>query len=209
MSKRLWARRTTRSESASFHPRVSACISGFYGVKFFPAKLDGVWLLEPEPRADERGFFARTFCEREFAAHGLNTRWPQGNLTRTRHRGMIRGLHWQAEPQPEVKLVRCSAGAIWDVVVDVRRASSTFGRWEAYELTADSGRQLYIPAGFAHGFQCLADGSEVAYLMGEFYVPELARGLRWDDPAVGIPWPVAGPVLSERDRQLPGLGEVR
>ena len=149
-------------------------------MRFTSAKLEGVWLIGPEPRTDERGFFARTYCEQEFAAHGLNTRWPQGNLTRTLRRGMVRGLHWQAEPKPEVKLVRCSAGAIWDVVVDVRRGSPTFGRWEAFELTADNGHQLYIPAGFAHGFQCLADHSEVAYLMGEFYVAELARGLRWD-----------------------------
>ena len=177
-------------------------------MRFTPTKLEGVWLIELEPRTDERGFFARTFCEQQFAAQGLNTRWPQGNLTRTCQRGGIRGLHWQAEPKPEVKLVRCSAGAIWDVVVDVRRGSPTFGGWEAFELTADNGHQLYIPAGFAHGFQCLADYSEVAYLMGEFYVPELARGLRWDDPAVGIAWPLPDPVLSERDRQLPLLAKL-
>ena len=174
-------------------------------MRFTPTPLDGVWLIELEPRTDERGFFARTFCEREFAAHGLNTRWPQANLTRTRQRGMIRGMHWQAEPRPEVKLVRCAAGAIWDVVVDVRRGSPTFGRWTACELTADNGRQLYIPAGFAHGFQCLADHSEVAYLMGDFYAPDLARGLRWDDATVRINWPLPDPVLSERDRQLPLL----
>jgi dTDP-4-dehydrorhamnose 3,5-epimerase len=177
-------------------------------MRFTPTPLDGVWLIELEPRTDERGFFARTFCEQEFAAHGLNTRWPQANLTRTRQRGMIRGMHWQAEPRPEVKLVRCAAGAIWDVVVDVRRSSPTFGRWTAYELTADNGRQLYIPAGFAHGFQCLADHSEVAYLMGDSYAPDLARGLRWDDSTVGIPWPLPDPVLSERDRQLPLLASV-
>lgn len=177
-------------------------------MKFSPAQLSGVWLIELELRSDERGWFARTWCEQEFAAHGLNTRWPQGNLTRTLRRGMVRGMHWQAEPRPEVKLVRCAAGAIWDVVVDVRRDSPTFGRWEAFELTADNGRQLYIPDGFAHGFQCLADNSEVAYLMGETYVPELARGLRWNDPSVGIQWPVANPSLSERDRNLPLLAEL-
>jgi dTDP-4-dehydrorhamnose 3,5-epimerase len=177
-------------------------------MRFIPAQLSGVWLIELELRSDERGWFTRTWCEQEFAAHGLNTRWPQGNLTRTLHRGMIRGMHWQAEPRPEVKLVRCAAGAIWDVVVDVRRDSPTFGRWEAFELTADNGRQLYIPAGFAHGFQCLTDNCEVAYLMGETYVPELARGLRWNDPAVGIQWPIADPSLSERDRKLPLLAEL-
>jgi dTDP-4-dehydrorhamnose 3,5-epimerase len=177
-------------------------------MKFTPASLPGVWLIELEPRFDERGFFARTSCEREFAAHGLNTRWPQANLTRTASRGMIRGLHWQAEPQPEIKLVRCAVGSIWDVVVDVRRTSPTFGRWEAFELTGENGRQLYIPAGFAHGFQCLQDGSEVFYQMGEFYFPELARGLRWNDATVGIPWPLSGARVSERDAQLPLLGEI-
>jgi dTDP-4-dehydrorhamnose 3,5-epimerase len=177
-------------------------------MKFIPSQLAGVWRLEPELRCDERGWFARTWCEQEFTAHGLNTRWPQGNLTHTLRRGMIRGLHWQAEPRPEVKLVRCSAGAIWDVVVDVRRDSRTFSRWEAFELTAANGHQLYIPAGFAHGFQCLTDGGEVSYLMGEFYVPELARGIRWNDPAVGIAWPVADVFLSERDRNLPLLADV-
>jgi dTDP-4-dehydrorhamnose 3,5-epimerase len=177
-------------------------------MKFTPAQLSGVWLLEPEPRTDERGWFARTWCEQEFAAHGLNTRWPQGNLTRTLRHGMIRGLHWQAEPRPEVKLIRCAAGAIWDVVVDVRRDSPTFGRWEAFELTAANGRQLYVPAGFAHGFQCLEDGCEVSYLMGETYVAELARGLRWDDPQVAIHWPRADYFLSDRDRNLPLLAEL-
>ncbi len=172
---------------------------------FTACQLEGVWRIDLEPRSDERGWFARTWCEQEFGARGLHTRWPQGNLTRTLRRGMLRGLHWQAEPRPEVKLVRCAAGAVWDVVVDVRRHSPTFGRWEAFELTAGNGRQLYIPAGFAHGFQCLVDGSEVAYLMGDAYVPELARGFRWDDPRVGIAWPVGDPFVSERDRGLPGL----
>src|SRR5262245_42371822 len=140
-------------------------------MKFIPTTFEGVWLIELEPHADERGFFARTYCEREFAAQGLNTRWPQANVTRTLRRGTIRGLHWQAEPKPEIKLVRCAAGEIWDVVVDIRRASPTFGRWESFELTGDNQRQLYISGGFAHGFQCLSDGSEVSYLMSEFYEP--------------------------------------
>ncbi len=178
-------------------------------MRFIPSDLSGVWLIELEPRSDDRGFFARTYCEQEFAARGLGTHWPQTNLTRTLRRGMVRGMHWQADPRPEVKLVRCSAGAIWDVVVDVRPKSPTYGRWEAFELTADNGRQLYIPGGFAHGFQCLADGSEVAYMMGESYVPELARGLRWDAPEVGIAWPLPDPFLSERDRGLPSLAELR
>ncbi len=174
-------------------------------MKFKPGALSGVWLVELELREDERGFFARTYCEGEFGAQGLNTRWPQCNLTRTKQRGMIRGMHFQAEPKPEIKLIRCSAGAIFDVVVDVRRGSATFGHWEAFELTAENRRTLYVPGGFAHGFQCLADNSEVFYQMSEFYVPELTRGLRWNDPAVGIRWPAANPVLSERDQNLPLL----
>ena len=175
-------------------------------MKFSPALLlSDVWLIELELRADPRGCFSRTYCEREFAAQGLHTRWPQCNLTRTRQRGMIRGLHFQTEPMPEIKLVRCSAGAICDVVVDLRAGSPTYGRWEQFELTGDNGRQLYIPAGFAHGFQCLTDSCEVFYQMSEFYHPELAGGLRWDDPTVQIRWPLANPVLSERDQNLPLL----
>lgn len=177
-------------------------------MKFLPGQLPGVRLIELEPRTDERGWFARTFCEREFADAGLNTRWPQANTTRTLRRGMLRGLHWQAEPRPEIKLVRCARGRVWDVVVDVRPDSPTFGRWECFELGGDEGRQLYVPDGFAHGFQCLTDDVEMTYLMSDFYVPELARGVRWNDPDLGIPWPVPDAVLSDRDRQLPRLGEL-
>lgn len=177
-------------------------------MKFLPTQLAGIWRIELEPREDERGFLARTFCEREFAARGLNTRWPQCNLTLTKQRGMIRGLHWQAEPKPEIKLIRCAAGAVFDVLVDVRRDSATFGRWEAFELTAENRSTLYVPDGIAHGFQCLADDSQVFYQMSEFYQPELARGLRWNDPAVDIRWPLADPQLSERDRALPLLAEL-
>jgi dTDP-4-dehydrorhamnose 3,5-epimerase len=175
-------------------------------MKFIPTTLAGAVLIELEPRGDDRGWFARTWCDREFAAQNLNTRWPQGNQTRTLRRGTIRGMHWQAEPHPEIKLIRCTAGAIWDVVVDVRSQSPTFGRWESFELTADNFRQLYVPAGFAHGFQCLQDGSEVSYLMSDYYVADLARGFRWDDPQVAIPWPLPElAFVSERDRTLPLL----
>lgn len=177
-------------------------------MKFSPASLPGVWLVELELREDPRGFLARTYCEQEFTAHGLNTRWPQCNLTLTRERGMIRGMHFQADPKPEIKLIRCAAGAIFDVLVDVRRESPTFGRWEAFELSAANRRQLYVPGGIAHGFQCLADNSEVFYMMSESYVPALARGLRWNDPVVNINWPIADPKLSERDRNLPLLADL-
>lgn len=177
-------------------------------MKFVPTQFSEVWVIEREPHSDDRGMFSRTYCDREFAEHGLNTRWPQGNLTRTLKRGTIRGMHWQAEPTPEVKLVRCSAGVIWDVAVDVRKDSPTFGKWFAVELSEENGRQLYIPAGFAHGFQCLADNSEVDYMMGATYVPDLARGLRWNDPQVAIQWPLPAGLLSSRDRDLPLLSEL-
>jgi dTDP-4-dehydrorhamnose 3,5-epimerase len=174
-------------------------------MKFHTTSLAGVWLIELEPRQDERGFLARTYCEREFAEHKLNTRWPQCNLTLSRHRGMIRGLHYQIEPHPEIKLVCCQAGTIWDVIVDVRAGAPTYGRWEAFELSGQALRQLYVPAGCAHGFQCLTDNCEVFYQMSDFYQADLQRGLRWNDPTVAIPWPVSPAELSERDRNLPLL----
>ena len=177
-------------------------------MKFSETSLPGVWIIDPELREDERGFLARTYCENEFTAHKLNTYWPQCNLTLTRKRGMVRGLHYQAEPKPEIKLIRCSAGAVFDVVVDIRRESTSFGRWEAFELTAQNRRSLYVPGGFAHGFQCLTDNCELFYQMSEFYVPELARGLRWNDPQVGIRWPIAEAKLSERDEALPTLSSL-
>lgn len=174
-------------------------------MNFSPLGLPGAWLIELEPRDDERGTFIRTWCEREFAQQGLNIRWPQANHTRTRRAGTIRGLHWQAEPHPEIKLVRCPAGAVWDVIVDLRPDSPTFRRWQAFELSADIPTQLYIPTGCAHGFQTLTDQAEVAYLMSDFYFPELARGCRWDDATLKIPWPLPVSALSERDRNLPPL----
>lgn len=178
-------------------------------MKFAPTKFAGLWAIDLELREDERGFLARTFCEQEFTARGLNPHWPQCNLTLTKQRGMIRGMHFQADPRPEIKLIRCAAGAIFDVLVDVRRGSPTFGKWEGVELTAQNRRMLYVPGGFAHGFQCLTDNCEVFYQMSEFYVPDLARGLRFDDPQVGISWPVANPTLSERDRKLPLLADLK
>ena len=171
-------------------------------MKFSEASLPGVWIIDPQLREDERGFLARTYCENEFAAHKLNTYWPQCNLTLTRKRGMIRGLHYQAEPKPEIKLIRCAAGAVFDVLVDVRRSSPAFGRWEAFELTAQNRRLLYVPGGIAHGFQCLTDNCEL------FYVPDLARGLRWNDSQIGIRWPIDEAKLSERDQALPLLSSL-
>ncbi len=175
-------------------------------MRYSQTTLPGVFVIDLELREDERGFLARTYCEKEFAAHGLNTHWPQCNLTLTRKRGMIRGLHFQAEPKPETKLIRCATGAIFDVLVDLRRDSPAFGRWEGFDLTGRNRRMLYAPGGIAHGFQCLSDNAEVFYQMSEFYFPELARGLRWNDPQVGVRWPLPHPVLSERDQNLPLLG---
>ena len=177
-------------------------------MRFTATSLPGVWLIEPELREDERGFLARTFCEAEFAEHALNTRWPQCNLTLTRQRGAVRGMHFQAEPKPEIKIIRCSVGAIHDVLVDVRRDSPKFGKWEAFALTGENHRMLYVPGGIAHGFQCLADNSEVFYHMSESYFPELSRGVRWNDPALAIEWPLPGTHLSARDQQWPLLADL-
>jgi dTDP-4-dehydrorhamnose 3,5-epimerase len=177
-------------------------------MKFQKTSLEGLWQIELELREDERGFLARTYCDNEFAAQGLNTRWPQCNLTLTKKLGTIRGMHYQEEPRPETKLIRCSVGAIFDVLVDVRRDSVTFGKWEGFELTSQNRKMLYVPAGFAHGFQTLVDNCEVFYHMSELYVPELARGIRWDDPKVGIKWPLSVTHVSERDRNWPSLDGV-
>lgn len=177
-------------------------------MKFARTTLAGLWLIQPELREDERGFLARTYCEKEFSAQGLNTRWPQCNQTHTKQKGMIRGLHFQAEPKPEIKLIRCTMGAVFDVLVDVRRNSPTFGRWEGFELTAANGNSLYVPGGFAHGFQCQVDHCELFYQMSEYYFPELARGVRWNDPGIGIKWPLTNAKLSERDQNLPLLASI-
>ena len=177
-------------------------------MKFTPAALEGIWIIDPEPRCDERGFLARTYCEREFAVRGLNQRWVQQNHTLTRQCGSVRGMHWQAEPLPEIKLVRCLVGRVLDVVVDVRPTSPTFGQWHGEELSARDMRALYIPAGFAHGFQCLEDTCELLYLMSEFYEPDLTRGLRCDDPQVGVNWPLPIINLSPRDVARPCLQDL-
>ena len=176
---------------------------------FRPTKFEGVMVVEPEPRRDDRGFLARTYCEKEFAAENLNTRWVQQNHTATQGTGSVRGMHWQAAPFPEIKLVRCLVGKVLDVVVDVRPESPTFGQWHAEELSAENMRALHIPAGFAHGFQCLEDKCHLFYLMSESYHVDLARGLRWDDAQVAIAWPLSAINLSPRDMSLPTLNEIR
>ncbi len=175
---------------------------------FRPTKFEGVMVVETEPRRDERGFLARTYCEEEFAAEKLNTRWVQQNHTATLGKGSVRGMHWQAAPFPEIKLVRCLVGKVLDVVVDVRPESPTFGQWHAEELSAENMRALHIPAGFAHGFQCLDDACELLYLMSEFFHADLARGVRCDDPSIGITWSLPVVNLSARDAGLPRFHEL-
>jgi len=172
-------------------------------VIFTATALDGVWQIDLERRSDSRGHFARSFCAGEFVAHGLSSGFVQCNVSFNARRGTLRGLHWQAEPHPEGKLVRCTRGAILDVAVDLREGSPTRHRWVWADLTARNGRALYIPAGFAHGFQTLTDESEVFYQMTENYHGDLARGARWDDPIFGIAWPLPDPILSERDLAHP------
>lgn len=174
-------------------------------MKFVPTSLEGAFVVEPELLEDERGCFARSFCRDEFVAHGLDPAVIQCNISFNRRRGTLRGLHYQVKPHEEAKLVRCTRGAVWDVIVDLREGSPTLYRWFATELTAENRRALYVPRGFAHGFQTLVDDSELFYQMSEFYHPESARGVRWDDPVIGISWPLRDPVLSLRDRSYPLL----
>lgn len=175
---------------------------------FIETKLAGVYIIELEKIEDDRGFFARTFCQREFEAHGLNPRIAQCSVSFNRRKGTLRGMHYQAAPYEESKLVRCTMGAIYDVAVDLRPDSLTHKQWMAVELTEDNRRALYIPAGCAHGFQTLVDDAEVYYQISEFYHPEVAKGIRWDDPAFAITWPLPDPVLSERDRSYPFGGFI-
>jgi dTDP-4-dehydrorhamnose 3,5-epimerase len=170
---------------------------------FAEVTLPGVWVVTPELREDFRGLFARTWCEREARAAGLHERWVQSSLSYTKTRGTLRGLHFQRAPYEEVKLVRCTAGAIFDVVVDLRPESPTFKRHVTVELTAENRLQIYIPHGCAHGYQTLVDGVEVLYQMSAIYSPEHSDGVRWDDPAFGIAWPGENPIMNERDRRYP------
>jgi dTDP-4-dehydrorhamnose 3,5-epimerase len=171
---------------------------------FKETKLDGAYIVEMEPIGDHRGFFARAWCTKEFQAHNLIAQFVQSNLTYSPKRGTLRGLHYQIAPHQEVKLVRCTRGATYDVIVDLRPDSHTHKQWLAVELTADNHKMIYIPAGFAHGYQILMDDTEVFYQVGQFYAPEYERGARWNDPAFGIEWPITSPlILSDKDKSWP------
>ena len=170
---------------------------------FTKTELEGAWLVEPEPVRDPRGWFARTFCEQEFEAHGLETRFVQHSTSQNVERGTLRGMHFQTGAHAEVKLVRCLKGAILDVIIDLNPDSPTFRQWRGFELSAANLRQLYIPKGFAHGFQTLKDDCETGYLISEFYAPTASSGVRWNDPAFGIAWPMAPTALGDKDKAWP------
>jgi dTDP-4-dehydrorhamnose 3,5-epimerase len=174
-------------------------------MKFTPAKIPGVWIIEQERFADERGYFARTWCAEEFAAQGLNPRLIQCSTSFNLKRGTLRGLHFQAAPYSEDKLVRCTRGAIFDVAVDIRPDSPTYKQWVGMELSEANGLALYIPQGFAHGFQTLADNSEVFYQISHPYEPKSGRILHWNDSELMVRWPLPPSIISERDQKAPGL----
>lgn len=169
-------------------------------MRFLETNLADAWLMEPEPIHDERGYFARTYCARDFAERGLETRFVQHSRSFSARKGTLRGMHFQTAPHTEVKIVSCVAGAIYDVIADLRPASATYRAWQGFELSAENGRQLYVPAGFAHGFQTLTDAAELNYLISAFYEPDASTGISYDDPTIGIRWPLPVSVISERDR---------
>jgi dTDP-4-dehydrorhamnose 3,5-epimerase len=170
---------------------------------FTETELPGAFLIEPEMHEDDRGFFARTFCRQEFEERGLNPRVVQCNVSFNKRKGSLRGMHFQTSPYAEAKLVRCTAGSIYDVIIDLRPSSSAFKKHLGVELSARNRKMLYIPEDFAHGFQTLEDDTEVFYQMSQYYSPKHSRGVRWDDPAFGISWPPGERIIIERDRTYP------
>ena len=167
---------------------------------FTQTPIDGVYLIDLEKRGDERGFFARTFCANEFRQTGLAANFVQVNNSLTGTKGTLRGMHYQLPPKAETKIVRCIRGALWDVVLDLREGSRTFGRWFGAELTAENRSMMYVPKNFAHGFITLTEDTEAFYFVDEFYAPEHERGIRWDDPKFNIEWPIEPVVISDKDR---------
>lgn len=173
-------------------------------MRFVATPLDGAYVVELEPRGDDRGHFARTFCQAEFGAQGLNTAIIQANTAFSKHKGTLRGMHYQVAPHAEAKLVRCIRGALFDVMVDLRSDSATYCQWFGLELTPDGGQMLYVPEGFAHGYQTLVDDTEVIYQVSASYAPQAEQGVRWDDACFGIQWPLnEDAILSDKDRAWP------
>ena len=174
---------------------------------FTPTPLAGSYVIDLEPYSDDRGWFARFYCEKEFQQIGHDKKWVQFNHSFTKNKGTVRGMHYQLPPHREIKMVRCVAGAVFDVIVDVRKDSETFLQWFGTELSAANKKMLYIPEGFAHGFQCVTDDCELIYLHSEFYVPNDEGGIRYNDPKVAINWPLPVHTLSPRDAGHPDLDE--
>ena len=174
-------------------------------MKFIPTPLNGSYIIEGEPFTDERGWFARYYCRNEFEEIGHNKEWVQLNHSVSYKKGTIRGMHFQKQPFAEIKMVKCIAGRIYDVIIDLRKDSETFLQWFGTELSAQNKKMLYIPEGFAHGFQCLMDNCELIYHHSEFYKPEAETGIRFDDPQVKIEWPLSMTIISPRDKQHPWL----
>jgi dTDP-4-dehydrorhamnose 3,5-epimerase len=176
-------------------------------MRFKTTPLADACIIDIEKHVDQRGFFARTWCRNEFTAHGLSTDQAQFSISFNWRKGTLRGMHFQIPPNEETKIVRCTSGAIYDVIVDLRRSSSSYLQHFGIELNAENRTMLYVPRGFAHGFITLEDNTEVSYLISEFYAPGTARGVRWDDPVFGIVWPIEPVVMSEADRTLPDFDE--
>ena len=174
---------------------------------FHETSLKGAYIVELAAIEDERGFFARSFCHQEFEAHGINFNIVQCNISFNKRKGTLRGMHYQAVPYQEAKMVMCTQGAIYDVIIDIRPGSSTYQQWISVELTANNHRSLYIPAGFAHGFQTLKDSTMVNYLMSNYYQRQSSYGIRADDPALNIQWPISTKFQSEKDQNLPGFSQ--
>ncbi|MFV1975933.1 MAG: dTDP-4-dehydrorhamnose 3,5-epimerase [Candidatus Scalindua sp.] len=168
-------------------------------MKFIPTFLSGAYIIEPEPLEDERGEFSRTFCIKEFEGMGLNPDIAQCNTSFSHKKGTLRGMHYQAKPHAETKLIRCTRGSIYDVIIDLRPESAGFTKWISVELSAENQKMLYLPEGFAHGFQTLRDNTEIFYQVSEFYFPESERGVRWDDPCFDIKWPEDSRTISQKD----------
>lgn len=171
-------------------------------MRFIDTIFAGAYLIEGEAHTDTRGHFSRTFCRREFDSRGLDFNIVQSSLSFNKIKGTVRGLHYQTAPHEESKLIRCTRGAIFDVLVDLRPKSSSYRRWQSFELSAENERSLYVPKGLAHGFQTLVDEVEVSYQMSEFYYPECAAGICWDDPELNISWPISSVIISERDKSF-------
>lgn len=175
---------------------------------FLETKIPDAFLIALDTSEDERGFFARTFCENEFRARGLDPRIAQCSISFNKRKGTLRGMHYQVSPHAEAKLVRCARGTIYDVIVDIRESSPTYRQWEGIELSATNGKMLYIPKGVAHGFQTLEDNSEVFYQISELYHPESARGFAWNDHAFAITWPLTLTAISDKDRSYPAFEDA-